>query len=126
MNGHNTKFKLDTGASGTGICSSEQPCSLLSKNVCVQFGLVKLNDVGEVIQSPPDFRKEFPRLFEGLGKLKTKHHITLRDDATPVCLYNPRKVPHPLLPKVEAELQSILNAIMLPALYQKQRSGTQS
>ncbi|CAB4011562.1 Transposon Ty3-I Gag-Pol poly [Paramuricea clavata] len=85
-----------------------QPCSLLSKKVCVQLGLVKLNDVGEVIQSPPDFRKEFPGLFEGLGKLKTEHHITLCDDATPFCLYNPRKVPHPLIPKVEAELQSML------------------
>ena len=30
-----------------------QRCSLLSKKVCVQLGLVKLNDVGEVIQSPP-------------------------------------------------------------------------
>ena len=34
--------------------------------------------------------------------------MTLRDDATPFCLYNPRKVPHPLIPKVEAELQSML------------------
>lgn len=76
--------------------------------VCVQLGLVKLNDVREFIQSPSDFQKEFPTLFKGLRKLKFEHHITLRDDATPVCLYNPRKVPYPLLSKVKAELQSML------------------
>lgn len=65
-----------------------QPCSLLSKKLCVKLGLVKLNDV-EVLQSPPDFRKEFPTLFEGLDrKLKFEHHQKLRHDATPVCLYN--------------------------------------
>ncbi len=127
VNDHNTKFKLDTGASvcvlsdsvpwlkevklekpthtlrGPGGAKLEvigtfranlkyrqrriqeqvyvirnQPCSLLSKKVCVQLGLIKLNDVGEVIHSPPDFRKEFPQLFKGLGKLKTEYHITMR------------------------------------------------
>ncbi len=157
VNDHNTKFKLDTGASvcvlsdsvpwlkevklekpthtlrGPGGAKLEvigtfranlkyrqrriqeqvyvirnQPCSLLSKKVCVQLGLIKLNDVGEVIHSPPDFRKEFLQLFKGLGKLKTEYHITMRDDAVPVCLYNPRKVPHPMLPKVKAEIESML------------------
>ena len=34
-----------------------------------------------------------------------QHHINLRDDARPICLYAPRKVPHPLLPRVEEELR---------------------
>ena len=49
--------------------------------------------------------KDFPQLFHGLGKLKMQHHINLRDDARPICLYAPRKVPHPLLPSVEEELR---------------------
>ncbi|CAB4020618.1 Hypothetical predicted protein, partial [Paramuricea clavata] len=51
-----------------------------------QVKLFQINgeNTGEVIQSPPDFRKEFPGLFEQLEKLKTEHHITLRDDATPL------------------------------------------
>jgi hypothetical protein len=40
--------------------------------------------------------------------LKTEYHITVRDDAVPVCLYNPRKVPHPMLPQIKAEIESLL------------------
>ena len=34
-----------------------------------------------------------------------QHHINLRDNARPICLYAPRKVPHPLLPRVEEDLR---------------------
>ncbi|EDO40794.1 predicted protein [Nematostella vectensis] len=46
-----------------------QSCSLLSKKVCVDLGLVKLDAVREVLQSPQDFRKEFPKLFQGKQQL---------------------------------------------------------
>ncbi|KAK2559548.1 hypothetical protein P5673_018198 [Acropora cervicornis] len=52
--------------------------------------------------------KQFPSLFTGLGWLKTECHITLRTDAKPFCLYNPRKLPHPLLPKVKSQIETIL------------------
>ncbi|KAK2552663.1 hypothetical protein P5673_026041 [Acropora cervicornis] len=61
-------------------------------------------DVEEVNSGPTDFKTEFPLLFTGLGQLKTECHITLRADAKPFCLYNPRKLPHPLLPKLAYEL----------------------
>ena len=57
---------------------------------------------------PTDFKAEFPALFSGLGKLKTECHITHRPDAIPFCLYNPRKIPHPLIPKVKSHIETIL------------------
>ena len=76
-----------------------QPTSLLGRDACLQLNLIKLM-VDEVA-----VHKDFPHLFHGLGKLKMQHHINLRDDARPICLYAPRKVPHPLLPRVEEELR---------------------
>ena len=55
-----------------------------------------------------DYKTEFPSLFTGLGKVKTEVHITLQPDAKPFCIYTPRKIPYPLLPKVKQELDSML------------------
>ena len=41
--------------------------------------------------------------------MKEKYKIPLKQDAMPVCLYTPRRVPHPLLPKVKQKLQSMVN-----------------
>ena len=57
---------------------------------------------------PVNFIGEFPQLFSGLGKLETKYQIKLNPGVKPVCLHAPRKVPHPLLPKVKNENDSIL------------------
>ena len=159
VNGHNTLFKLDTGAGVTVLsdnvewlrCISltetshtlggpgnirlpvkgqfyatlkygqtsitepvyvlhNQTCSLLSRKACVELGLIKRaeKDVEEVNSGPTDFKAEFPSLFTGLGRLKTECHITLRADAKPFCLYNPRKLPHPLLPKVKSQIETML------------------
>ena len=77
---------------------------------CVELGLVMRasKDVEEVNSGPTDFKAEFPALFTGLGRLKTECHITLRADANPFCLYNLRKIPHPLLPKVKSQTESML------------------
>ena len=53
---------------------------------------------------PTDFKAELPVLFKGLGKLRTEYHITLRPDAKPFCLYNPRKIPRPPIPKVKSQI----------------------
>jgi len=91
-----------------------QNVSLLSRNACVKLQLLQLNKdaVHEVKPKPSqvDFRAEFPQLFTGLGKLKTKYKITLDENVQPVALYTPRKVPHPLLPKVKDELDVMLQA----------------
>ena len=84
--------------------------SLLSRRACVELGLIRRvdKDVEEVTTGPTDFKAEFPALFSGLGKLKTECHITLRPDAKPFCLYNPRKIPHPLIPKVKSQIETML------------------
>ena len=42
-----------------------------------------------------------PDMFNGLGKLKGKYKVALSKGATPFCLFTPRRVPLPLLQKVE-------------------------
>lgn len=79
-----------------------QSSSLLGRRACVDLGLVQRldADVEELSTQLPNFRAEFPKLFTGLGKMTTEYRIALKPDAQPVCLYTPRRVPHPLLPKV--------------------------
>ena len=81
-----------------------QDSNLLSRNACVHLQLVK-RLVGEVTSSKA--AAEFPNLFEGLGKLSHSYTIQLCPDAKPFCLYAPRRVPHPLLPKVKEELDAM-------------------
>ena len=166
MDGHETHFKLDTGAAvsivshkepwlkdyqlmksqqilrGPGgtilsvadtfratliykerqICETvfvleDQLYSLLSKKACVDLGLIAR--IGEVNTQPANFIGEFPQLFSGLGKLETKYEIKLNPNVKPVCLYTPRKIPHPLLPKVKNEIdsmprQGVISPVTLP------------
>jgi len=83
-----------------------QHCSLLSKAASEHLGIVARVDV--VKDGACDFKSEFPRLFTGLGHLQQDYHITLRPDATPVCEYTARKIPHALLPKVRDEIDKML------------------
>ena len=92
--------------SETVFVLKDQLYSLLSKKACVDLGLIAR--IGEVNTQPVNFIGEFPQLFHGLGKLETKYHIKLNPDVKPVCLYTPRKIPHPLLPKVKNEIDSML------------------
>ena len=89
----------DRSYSETLYVIENQGISLFSRNACVQLNLIKLV-VGAI-----DVQKDFPKLFELLGKVNMQHHINLTEDASPVCLYAARKVPHPLLPRVEDELK---------------------
>ena len=52
-----------------------------------------------------DILKEYPNNFTGLGKLKGEYTISLRDGVKPFCLTAPRRVPLPLMKKVEQELK---------------------
>ena len=70
----------------------DQACSLLSKRACEGLGLVKVSgDVHEVKEEVQDFRAAYSELFQGLGKLKTRYHITLQPGVDPSCLYVARK-----------------------------------
>ena len=57
------------------------------------------------VRSEKDLRRQFPKLFSGLGKLQGEYRIELRSDAKPFALTTPRRVAIPMLPKVRAELE---------------------
>ena len=86
--------------------------ALLSRTACTTLGLVaRVQTVNDSLSQPtPDFRAEFPSLFKGLGRidLKYQYSISLKPDVLPVCIYTPRKVAHPLVPKVEKEIDRML------------------
>lgn len=51
------------------------------------------------------FKKKFPKVFTGLGRLEGDYRIWLRDNAVPYALTTPRRVPIPLTAKVKEELK---------------------
>lgn len=52
-----------------------------------------------------DIVKQYPRLFQGLGKLEGEHTIHFKEGATPFCLTTPRRVPLPLMKQVQEEIK---------------------
>ena len=52
-----------------------------------------------------DIVKQYPTLFQGLGKLEGEHTIHLKEGATPFCLTTPRRVPLPLMKQVQEEIK---------------------
>ena len=67
-------------------------------------GLKIVTPVGPV-QAEESVVQKFPKLFQGLGRLKDNYTIKLRENAEPYALNTPRRVAIPLLPKVKAELE---------------------
>ena len=53
-----------------------------------------------------DIVKQYPMLFQGLGKLEGEHTSHLKEGATPFCPTTPRRVPLPLMKKVQGEDQT--------------------
>ena len=49
-----------------------------------------------------------PQLFEGLGTMKDEYTIKLKDDAKPLALTVPRKVPMPLYEETRHEIERML------------------
>ena len=64
--------------------------------------------IGEVVTQAINLKEEFPQLFTGLGKLKTEYQIKLNPEVELVSVHTPRRIPHPLLPKVKNEIDSML------------------
>ena len=52
-----------------------------------------------------DIVKQYPTLFQGLGKLEDEHTIHLKEGATPFCVTTHRRVPLPLMKKVQEEIK---------------------
>jgi hypothetical protein len=81
---------------------------LLSRRACASLGLLSVPpDLHEV--SSVNFREEFSSLFKGLGCLDEKftYSIALTEPHAPLCLFTPKKFPHPLRSMVKQELDSM-------------------
>ena len=59
-------------------------------------------------ESAVDIKREFPKLFTGLGKIPGGYTIKLQPNATPYALSSPRRVPLPLMTAVKEELDRML------------------
>lgn len=49
-------------------------------------------------------KQRFPKVFNGLGTMGEEYEIKLKDGCSPYAIYAPRRVPIPLRPKVQEEL----------------------
>ncbi|XP_042146269.1 uncharacterized protein K02A2.6-like [Ixodes scapularis] len=57
------------------------------------------------IEYDQQLHAKYPSLFQGLGEMNVQYKITLHPDAKPFAITYPRRVPFPLVPSVEKELQ---------------------
>ena len=72
--------------------------------------LSEIAAVGTLCHSVSYVTDKFPTLFKGLGELKgSPYTIRLGENATPFSLSTPRRVPLPLQPAVDAELQRMVD-----------------
>ncbi|KAG1937342.1 interleukin-1 receptor accessory protein-like 1-A [Pimephales promelas] len=60
--------------------------------------------INNVSLDSKDSKKEFPKLFCGLGKMEGEYNTVLKPGAQPFSLSTPRRISLPLLPKVREEL----------------------
>ena len=81
---------------------------LISRTASISLGLLSLNTVNSVKIAKDDWLKKFPKVFSGLGKLKT-HQIKLhvKETANPVA--QPlRRTPFSLREKVENKIKELI------------------
>ncbi|UYV62474.1 LLGL1 [Cordylochernes scorpioides] len=70
----------------------------------------KLNIVRMIQQLSSNFlnpKREFPKIFNGLGHAKINYKISLQPDAKPYALCTPRRVPIPLMKQVKEQLEEM-------------------
>ena len=79
---------------------------LFNRNACHKLGIIKKIDEVRSPESNPDYvKKSHPKLFKGLGCIPGEYNSELKDDATPYNLTTPRRIPIPLLERVETEIK---------------------
>ena len=68
--------------------------------------LQRVNNIESNTVNP---KKEFPELFQNLGRLDNTYEIKLKENAKPFSIATPRRLPLPLKDKVEEELKCLQN-----------------
>ena len=76
--------------------------------------LTRTNEVSDTPLNQSEYKAKikakFPKLFTGLGTIKgAEYKIQLQENARPFSVGAPRRISQPLLPKVKAELDSMLS-----------------
>jgi hypothetical protein len=89
-----------------------QRFNLLGKTAIQNLGLLQPSPEVYHVGTTIDVRSEYPKLFQGLGCLKTKtpYKIQLKKDAKPLRLYTPRKVAHPMMDAVKTQLEQMVKS----------------
>ncbi len=91
---------------------------LLSLKACEQLGLVKrLDEVESKTLTDVNPKDEYPELFKGIGcvTVGNPYEIKLKEDSTPFAVHTPRRVPIPLMKKLQARLDEyVRNEIIRP------------
>ncbi|XP_015747165.1 PREDICTED: uncharacterized protein K02A2.6-like [Acropora digitifera] len=79
---------------------------LLGRIACQKLGVVaKVDEIASPERSPGHMKRTHPKVFTGLGCMPGEYEIKLRERVTPFNLTTPRRIPIPLLPKVQAGLK---------------------
>ena len=91
---------------------------LLGRPAIHNLNLINLNGTLGTIakETPTSWKKEFPKLFTGLGTIPGEYKICLKPDATPRAISTPRSVALPLLQAVEEELNKMVKSGVITAV----------
>ena len=80
--------------------------STLSKALLGKPAIESLNLITRVDSVDKDSCKaKYPELFTGLGSLEGEYKIKLKANSAPFALTTPRRIAHPLMPRVKEELE---------------------
>lgn len=91
--------------------TTTQPVYVVQKLATPLLGFPAISElqlmhlVDSVGKLEADMKRQYPKVFTGLGCLKGEYRIKLKEDAKPYALSLPRRVPLPLHDKVKVELQ---------------------
>ena len=58
------------------------------------------------VQTKTDLVRDFPKFFQGLGKLEEDYKIQLKENAKPYTLTTPHRVAISMLPKAKAKIKA--------------------
>ncbi|UYV66848.1 hypothetical protein LAZ67_4003074, partial [Cordylochernes scorpioides] len=94
---------------------------LLSRRACELLNLARRIEVVATRINPI---KEFPEVFEGLGQIGNPYEIKLKPGAKPYAVHTPRRVPIPLMEKLNTRLEETNKVEMLTKIFEAQQEDT--